>query len=65
MPKIDPREVFEICECCLFDNEPQICSRCGMYLPERGRNYFVPKDRTIMAAMEIVERVNRERREDV
>lgn len=64
MPKIDPREVFEVCECCMFDNEPQICSMCGMFRAERGRNYFAPRDRSIMAAMEIVERVFRERGED-
>jgi hypothetical protein len=63
LAKIDPREVFEVCECCLFEAEPQICSQCGMFRFERGRNYFVPKNRTIMTAMEIVERVNRERRE--
>jgi len=52
LPKIDPREVFEICEHCLFDSEPQICSQCGMFRPERGRNYFVP-----------VDKINTERRE--
>jgi hypothetical protein len=65
LPKIDPLELMEICECCLFDGEPQICSQCGMFRTQRGRNYFVPKNRTIMAALEIVERVNRERRQDV
>lgn len=79
MPNVDPKEVFEVCDCCLFDNEPQICSQCGMFRTQRGRNYFVPKNRTItgnwegawdtiqtiMAALEIVERVNRERRQDV
>lgn len=65
MPTIDPREVFEVCDCCLFDSEPQICSMCGMFRAERGRNYFVPRDRNLMAALEIVERVFRERGEDV
>jgi len=62
MPTIDPREVFEVCDCCLFDSEPQICAQCGMFRPERGRNYFVPKDMNLMAALEIVKWVFRERK---
>ena len=56
-PKSDLRKLFEICDRCLFDNEPQICSRCGMFRPERGRNYFVPRDMNIMAAVEIVNKI--------
>jgi hypothetical protein len=64
LAKIDPREVFEVCECCLFDGEPQICSQCGMFRAQRGRNYFVPRDMSLMAALEIVNRITEERRKD-
>jgi hypothetical protein len=64
LPKIDPREVFEVCECCLFDNEPQICSMCGMYRPERGRNYFITKNWTVMSVLEIAKKMNDERRKN-
>lgn len=61
-PKSDLRKLFEICDRCLFDSEPQICSQCGMFRPERGRNYFVPRDMSLMAAMEIVNKIIEERR---
>ena len=67
MPKIDPREVFEICDYCLFDSEANcsgICINCGIVCSERGRNYFVPKDMNLMAALEIVEWVSKKRRRD-
>lgn len=67
MAKIDPGGLLEICNYCLFDSEANcsgICINCGVVCSERGRNYFVPKDMNLMAALEIVERVFKERRED-
>lgn len=63
-PKSDLRKLFEICECCLFDSEPQICSQCGMFRPERGRNYFIPKNWTVMSVLEIAKKMNDERRKN-
>jgi len=51
LAKVDLPDVMEICNYCMFDDEPQICSCCGMYCKERGNNYYVPATLTILGFM--------------